>query len=192
MNLYCVIFALLGYIAGSINFALVVAKGLRVTDPRAAGSHNPGTTNMLRVGGKTAAALTLLGDGLKGFLVIMVARIVGLSPLCLGLIGFLAVVGHCFPLFNRFNGGKGIATSLGVLLAWSPLVALIALGAWMFTVLTTRYSSAGAIVATSITPLCFALLAPAFLYPSIAMTALVLFQHRDNFKRLYHGSETKI
>ncbi len=182
------------YLIGCIPFAVVVSKAFGLADPRSFGSGNPGATNVLRTGNKLAAALTLLGDAAKGAIAIGVAILLGIPADLLGWIGFIAFLGHVFPVTLGFKGGKGVSTSAGVLLALYWPLGLATLGTWIFMAFTLRYSSLSAITA--------ALLAPAYavtmglptpvIVPMTLMVAILLIKHAGNLRRLLAGQESKI
>lgn len=188
------LFVPLAYLAGSISTAVVIARVSKLEDPRNVGSGNPGATNILRYGGKWAAVVTLLGDVLKGIIPVLIARAFTNNPLILALTGFMAFIGHLYPVFFGFRGGKGVATALGVWFALSPLVALALAGTWLVVAAVSRYSSLSALTA--------AVLAPAYVWwltggwpylvVSLAMSALLIWRHRSNIQKLLSGKESKI
>lgn len=184
----------LAYLLGSVSTGVVVARVLGLQDPRETGSKNPGATNLLRYGGKLAAVLTLLGDIFKGVVAVLVARAVTDDAAILALTGLAAFVGHLWPVFFGFHGGKGVATALGVWLALNPAVGLLLIGTWIAMVVLFRYSSLSALTAAVSAPLYVYLLMPqpAYLVMMIAMSALLVFRHRANIARLLAGTETKI
>ena len=195
--------AALAYAIGSLSFAVLVSRLMGLADPRTYGSGNPGATNVLRSGNKAAAALTLLLDALKGWLPAWaVARwgaAWGLGDGTLALVGLAAFLGHLFPVFFRFRGGKGVATAAGVLVAWAPWLGLLVVGTWVGVALTLRYSSLAAIVAALAAPLLYWLLDGALWQVSAplgaalaAMTALLLWRHAGNIQRLLAGQESRI
>ncbi|MFW9611424.1 MAG: glycerol-3-phosphate 1-O-acyltransferase PlsY [Fluviibacter sp.] len=182
------------YLIGCMPFAVVVSKAFGLADPRSFGSGNPGATNVLRTGNKLAALLTLLGDAAKGAIAIGVATLLGLPADLLGWVGFMAFLGHVFPITLGFKGGKGVSTSAGVLLALYWPLGLATLGTWLFMAFTLRYSSLSAMTA--------ALLAPAYavfmglptpiVVPVMLMAATLLIKHAGNLRRLLAGQESKI
>ncbi len=182
------------YLLGSISSAVVVARIMHLEDPRNVGSKNPGATNILRYGGKTAAALTLLGDLLKGVVAVVVARLVTDEPLVLASVGLLALVGHVYPVFFGFRGGKGVATGFGVWLALSPWVALALVVTWVLVAALFRYSSLSALIATALCPIYVWLLLHQWPYVvlSIAMGVLLIWRHRSNIEKLLAGKESRI
>jgi len=188
-----IIFALIAYVIGSVTTAVIVSKYLGLPDPRKHGSQNPGATNVLRLGGRQAAILTLLGDALKGFLSVMIARLFGIDGFLLGLIAVFALVGHLFPLFFRFKGGKGVATAFGAICGLSLPIAILLLLTWLIVVLFSRYSSLAALIAAIAAPI-YALFFGDFAYflPLIAISVLIIWRHWGNIQRLKAGVEPKI
>ncbi len=184
----------LAYLLGSVSSGVVVARMLGLQDPRETGSKNPGATNLLRYGGKAAAALTLAGDILKGVIAVLVARAVTDDAVILALVGLAVFIGHLWPVFFGFRGGKGVATALGVWLALNPWVGLALIATWIAMALLFRYSSLSALTAAVIAPLYVYLFMPqpAYLVMMVAMSALLVFRHRANIARLLAGTETKI
>jgi glycerol-3-phosphate acyltransferase PlsY len=184
----------IAYLVGSIPFGLLVSRALARVDIRRHGSGNIGTANVLRIVGKRAAALTLLGDLLKGFLPVVAARSLGVSELWVAGVGLAAVLGHNWPVYLRFAGGKGVATSFGALLAMTPLPALLGLLTWTAVVLVFRYTSLAALIASVCVPPVILFLTGAGPYLAFSLlTALLIFvRHRDNIKRLWAGTEHRV
>ncbi|MBS1270105.1 MAG: putative glycerol-3-phosphate acyltransferase [Gammaproteobacteria bacterium] len=184
----------LAYLIGSISSAIAIARLFALTDPRSVGSGNPGATNILRQGNKTAALLTLLGDVSKGVVPVLIAHSLSETPLIPAAVAAAAFIGHLYPVFFRFRGGKGVATGLGVYLAlyWPVGVSLIV--CWLLVAAIFRYSSLAAIVTSALSPLLVAywLPHPAYVVMSIVLGALLLWRHRDNYRRLLRGKEDKI
>lgn len=182
------------YLLGSISSAVVVTRIMRLEDPRNVGSRNPGATNVLRYGGKTAAALTLLGDLLKGVVAVSVARVLTQDALVLALVGLCAFVGHIYPVFFGFRGGKGVATGFGVWLALSPLVALALAVTWLLVAALFRYSSLAALTAAALGPVYTWVFLRQWPYValSIVMGAFLIWRHRTNIKKLLAGEEGRI
>jgi acyl phosphate:glycerol-3-phosphate acyltransferase len=184
---------LLAYVTGSLSSAIIVCKVMGLPDPRKEGSKNPGATNVLRLGGKKAAVITLLGDVLKGVVPILIARFLGVEGFFLGLIGLGAFLGHLFPIFFKFQGGKGVATSLGVVLAVSPLIGLLVVITWVLIAAIFKYSSLAALVSALLAPFYFLILNQKELFLPFLLIALILIaRHYENIKRLISGTETKI
>ena len=188
----------IAYLIGSISFAVVVSRAMGLADPRSYGSGNPGATNVLRTGNKAAAVLTLAGDAAKGAVAVLLAQSVaqrfGFSDFTLAMVGLAAFVGHLFPVFHGFRGGKGVATAAGVLLALSPWLGLATLATWITIAVFFRYSSLAALVAAVFAPAYYALLAgvDAVLVPLAAMSVLLVLRHRKNIANLVAGTESRI
>ena len=184
----------IAYLVGSIPFGLFVSRALARVDIRRHGSGNIGTANVLRIVGKQAAALTLLGDLLKGFLPVVAARSLGASELWVAGVGLAAVLGHNWPIYLRFAGGKGVATSFGALLAMTPLPALLGLLTWTAVVLVFRYTSLAALIASVCVPPVILLFTGAgpYLVFSLLAALLIFVRHRDNIKRLWAGTEHRV
>ncbi|MFZ1828201.1 MAG: glycerol-3-phosphate 1-O-acyltransferase PlsY [Candidatus Competibacteraceae bacterium] len=183
-----------GYLAGSISTAILVCRAMGLPDPRSEGSRNPGATNVLRFGGKKAAAITLAGDFLKGLLPVLLARLAGLEDIGLALTGLAAFLGHLYPVFFSFEGGKGVATAFGAILGLSWPVALAALGAWLLMAFVVRVSSLSALTAAALTPLLgwWFNLPLAYNGVILAMVTLLVWRHRSNIRNLLAGAEDKI
>lgn len=180
------------YLCGSISSAILVCRLARLPDPRTQGSGNPGATNVLRFGGKAAAASVLVFDVLKGMLPVWLAYKLNVTPMYLGLTAIAACLGHIYPVFFRFQGGKGVATALGAIapIGWD-LTGLVT-GTWLLTVLLSGYSSLGAIVSALIAPFYVWWFKPQFTFPVAMLSCLILLRHHDNIQRLWRGQETKI
>lgn len=206
MNEYAVlpwIIVPLAYLIGSLPFAVIVSKIMGLQDPRQYGSGNPGATNVLRTGNKTAAALTLLGDAAKGWLPVWALRTWGpeydMGASVLALTAIAVFLGHLFPLFLGFKGGKGVATALGVLLGLAPWLALLVALTWLASALIWRYSSLAALIAAAAAPL-FYILGSGIAWRSsmavgtaiVVMSLLLFTRHRANIERLLAGKESRI
>jgi glycerol-3-phosphate acyltransferase PlsY len=178
------------YALGSISFAIVVSRLMRLPDPRSYGSKNPGATNVLRSGRKAAAVLTLLGDAGKGWLAVwLAARLGGDVPAA----GLAVFVGHLYPVFHRFRGGKGVATAAGVLFGFSLWLGLAALATWIVIALFFRYSSLAALVAALLAPVyAWFLDSEKLLLVVIAIGLLLIWRHRGNISRLAAGTESRL
>lgn len=189
--LLTVVFA---YLCGSISSAIVVCKLMHLPDPRTEGSKNPGATNVLRIGGKRPAIITLLGDVLKGVIPLVLGRLLGLDELSLTLVAFAAFIGHLFPVFFGFEGGKGVATFIGALLVlcWPVGVAWVAV--WMTMAAFFRYSSLSAITASALTPLFFWFFTQNNLATGVlaVLCFILILRHQDNIRKLMNGTEGKI
>lgn len=189
---------LLAYLAGSLSFAVLVSRLMGLADPRTYGSGNPGATNVLRSGSRAAAVITLALDALKGYLPVLLALLLaprlGLSALSVALVGLAAFLGHLWPLFFGFKGGKGVATAAGVLLALNPVLGAATLGSWVLIAAFFRYSSLAAIVAALFAPF-FQLLvwgAEPVLAGLLPMCLLLLWRHGPNIRKLLAGTESRI
>ena len=183
------------YLLGSISSAILVCKVMGLPDPREGGSGNPGATNVLRLGGKKAAAITLLGDMLKGLIPVAIALYAfDVQGWMLALVGFAAFLGHLYPVFFGFKGGKGVATALGVLLGSSWMVGLATIATWLIVAKVFRISSLAALVAIALSPvyLWFAFEDIEMMPVAVAMVALLFWRHKANIQRLLDGSESKI
>ena len=186
------------YLIGSISFAVVVSKAMGLADPRSYGSKNPGATNVLRTGNKAAAALTLAGDALKGLVAVLLAKALaarfGFGDGTIALVALAAFVGHLFPVFHRFQGGKGVATAAGVLLALHPLLGLGTLVTWLLIAFFFRYSSLAALVAAVFAPLWYLFLfQPDPIAAAVAvMSVLLIWRHGTNIQNLLAGKESRI
>ena len=184
----------LGYLAGSISTAILVCRAMGLPDPRSEGSRNPGATNVLRFGGKKAAAITLAGDFLKGLAPVLLARLAGLDDIGLALTALAAFLGHLYPIFFGFEGGKGVATAFGAILGLSWPIALAALATWLFMAFVVRISSLSALTAAALTPILgwWFNLPHAYNGAILAMMILLVWRHRSNIRNLLAGAEDKI
>lgn len=183
----------LGYLLGSVPFAVIVARIFGLADPRTFGSGNPGATNVLRTGNKVAAALTLLGDAGKGWLAMGLASLSGAGEMAIWA-GFSAFLGHLYPLFLKFKGGKGVATALGALVGIDARLALLAAAIWLAVALLTRFSSLAALAAAAVAP-AGALALHGWSEPSAVVALMSLWlivRHRANIVRLLAGTESRI
>ncbi|MGK0673151.1 MAG: glycerol-3-phosphate 1-O-acyltransferase PlsY [Halothiobacillaceae bacterium] len=182
------------YLLGSLSTAIIVSRLLDLPDPRTIGSGNPGATNVLRTGRKGAALATLLGDMLKGLLPVALARLLEVGEITLIATALAAFLGHIYPIFFQFRGGKGVATALGVLLGLAPWLGLAALGVWLLVAVTLRYSSLAALIAAATAPvIAWGLgLSTATLIGITCMSVLLIARHRANIQRLLNGTESRI
>ncbi len=183
---------LLGYLFGSLSSAIILSRAMGLPDPRTQGSGNPGATNMMRTGGKKAAALTLLGDLLKGLVPVLIAKGLGASLDTQLLVAIAAFLGHLYPVFFRFQGGKGVATALGVLLALNWQIGLAWLATWLAIFAWKKISSLSALTATALTPLYIWLPSHSlsFLLFGVVLVILIYWRHRNNIAQLLAGTET--
>ncbi len=189
------IFVVCAYLLGSVSFAVLMSKAFGLADPRTYGSGNPGATNVLRSGKKVAAIMTLLGDTAKGTVAVLLAQIYAPENYVLIAVVALAVfLGHVFPIFLKFQGGKGVATALGVLLALSGWMGLAVLGTWLLVAVVFRYSSLSALVAAIATPIYAMLfqLRPELVVATAIMSMLLIWRHKSNIQNLMTGKESKI
>ncbi|MEY3695684.1 MAG: glycerol-3-phosphate 1-O-acyltransferase PlsY [Pseudomonadota bacterium] len=191
-------FAVAAYLLGSVSFAIVVSKLFRLADPRTFGSGNPGATNVLRTGNKVAAALTLLGDCLKGVVPVVLAvyfeEQLGLGDAGVALISVAVFAGHLWPVYFRFKGGKGVATALGVLLGLNPVLGLATLVTWIVIAYAFRYSSLAALVSALFAPFYYTLLfgLNTIGFAVLVMSVLLIWRHKTNIGNLISGRESKI
>ncbi|MBE2894885.1 glycerol-3-phosphate 1-O-acyltransferase PlsY [Spirabiliibacterium falconis] len=192
MSLFALTYMIFAYLIGSISSAIIVCRLLKLPDPRTAGSHNPGATNVLRIGGKVPALAVLIFDMLKGMLPVWVGYYLGLSQFELGMVALGACLGHIFPLYYRFRGGKGVATALGAIapIGWS--VAGTMFGTWLAVFLITGYSSLSAIITALTVPFYVYYFKPEFTLPVALVCCLLIYRHHDNIQRLWRGQEDKM
>jgi glycerol-3-phosphate acyltransferase PlsY len=185
------------YLLGSISTAIIVCRMMGLPDPREGGSGNPGATNVLRIGGekgKKAAAITLAFDMLKGLLPVLIAHGLGLSPLIIVLVGFAAFIGHLYPVFFGFKGGKGVATMLGVMFGLSLPIGLVVAGTWLFVAKVLKISSLSALIATILAPIYIWFLSAQieWVWVTAVMTLILFWRHKGNIQRLLNGEESLI
>lgn len=183
-----------GYLLGAVPFGVVISKAMGLPDPRTVGSKNVGFTNVLRVSGKKAGILTLIGDMGKGWVMGFVAMHLLQAEWAILIVALAPFIGHLFSPFLGFKGGKGVATALGSVLGVAPLIGLLLLLAWIGAVAKWRYSSGGALTAFGLFPLIAALIHPtiAFMLFSLVVSGLIAIKHKDNMERLRNGTESKI
>lgn len=197
-----------GYLLGSLPFAVIISKLFGLADPRSFGSGNPGATNVLRTGNKLAAVLTLVGDAAKGWVAMLVTAAIAarffandssgetaqLTHLLVGVAGIAAFLGHVFPFTLGFQGGKGVATALGVMLGFEPALAGLAVLCWLGVALTTRYSSLASLTAAVVAPLAawWLYADPVMVGCLLVMSAVLILRHRSNISKLIAGTESKI
>lgn len=194
MPMLTAVFIVLGYLIGSISFAVVSSKAFGLPDPRTYGSGNPGATNVLRTGRKGAAALTLLGDAAKGWVAVALAQHFAIGEAGIAAVAVAVFLGHLYPLFLGFKGGKGVATALGVLLALSGWLGLLVLFTWAAVAALWRYSSLAGVVAAVLAPIYSAwLLGAGWLSGGVLlMAAMLVWRHRGNLRKLAAGTEPRI
>jgi glycerol-3-phosphate acyltransferase PlsY len=190
----------LAYALGSISFAVVVSKAMGLPDPYTHGSKNPGATNVLRTGNKLAAVLTLLGDAAKGWVAVTIARVVLGDPasesnnMLLGFVAIAVFLGHLYPIFHGFKGGKGVATAAGILFAISWVLGLATLGTWLIVAFFMRYSSLAALCAAVFAPLYFSFLfgVQPMSFAILIMSLFLIYRHRSNIRNLMNGTEIRL
>jgi len=197
--MYTILFTIAAYLIGSISFAVVASRLFGLADPRTYGSKNPGATNVLRSGSKKAAIATLVGDCAKGWLAVWLAvqfgERFGVEDGGVALVAIAVFLGHLWPVFFRFVGGKGVATALGILLALDPWLGLATLATWLAVAFAFRYSSLAALVAALFAPFYYGLLfgtTDGILLAVVAMAALLIYRHRKNIGNLLAGKESRI
>ncbi len=182
------------YLLGSVSSAILVCRAMGLPDPRTQGSENPGATNVLRIGGKKAAAITLLGDSLKGLLPMLAGHLLAAGPATLAATGLAAFLGHLYPIFFGFRGGKGVATALGVQLGLYWPIGLSVAAVWLFTAKVLRISSLSALVSMALAPLIvwFFWPEPVLIGAQVLITAILFWRHRSNIRNLLSGKEDKL
>lgn len=187
------IFILIAYLLGSLSSAIIVSKCAGLPDPRTQGSGNPGASNILRIGGKKLAAIVLLGDVLKGWIPVMLAKLFGLPLASLAWVAFFAFIGHLYPIFFGFRGGKGVATALGGLVALAWPLGLIGLLSWVVVLFVFRYISVASMLAAIVT---FFYVFYSYLWsvylPILLMTIILVARHFSNIQRLFQGTEPQL
>ena len=192
MTLLIGIMMLTAYLCGSISSAVLVSKLFRLPDPRIHGSCNPGATNVLRLGGKIPAVLVLLFDILKGTIPVWGSYFLQIEPLYLGLIAICACLGHIFPLFFGFKGGKAVATAFGAMMPIGLDLAGLLIASWLIIVAFSGYSSLAAILTVSLAPLFTWFIKPLYTLPVLMLSILIILRHRENVVRLWRGKESKV
>ncbi len=192
MSLFALFYMLVAYLLGSISSAILLCRMLCLPDPRTEGSHNPGATNVLRIGGKWVALAVLIFDMLKGMLPVWAGYYLGLTHFELGMVALGACLGHIFPIFFNFKGGKGVATAFGAIapIAWG--VAGTMLGTWLLVFLLSGYSSLSAVVTALLVPFYVWWFKPEFTFPVALVCCLLIYRHHANIQRLWRGEEDKM
>lgn len=180
------------YLFGSLSSAVVISRLFGLPDPRTAGSKNPGATNVYRLGGRVPALLVLVMDILKGTIPVYGSYFLGIEPITLGLIAIFACLGHIFPLYFGFQGGKAVATAFGAMLPVGLDLAGLLILSWVIVVFLTGYSSLGALIAVSLAPLFTFLIKPLYTVPVAMLSLLIIVRHKDNITRLLAGNESKV
>ncbi|MEX0334238.1 glycerol-3-phosphate 1-O-acyltransferase PlsY [Vibrio tubiashii] len=189
LALFVIIFA---YMLGSISSAVLICRVLRLPDPRGVGSNNPGATNVLRIGGKKAAVAVLLCDMLKGTIPVWGGYFLDIDPIILGVIAIAACLGHMYPLFFHFKGGKGVATALGAIAPIGLDLTGMIIATWLSVAFLFRYSSLAAIVTVLLAPFYTWMVKPQYTLPVAMLCCLIIFRHHQNIKRLFEGTEPKV
>jgi len=184
----------IAYLLGSLSSAVITSRLMGLPDPREEGSKNPGATNVLRLGGKQAAIITLLGDLAKGLIPLLLAKALGASPAVLAAVGLAAFFGHIFPVFFGFKGGKGVATAGGVYFGFTWLAGLAVMLTWIVVAYISKISSLSALVAAALAPVYvwFLLGSPELTIASALMGAILIWRHKSNIQRILRGEESKI
>ena len=184
----------MAYLMGSLSAAIIVCKLMGLPDPRTQGSNNPGATNVLRIGGKKAAAITLLGDAVKGLIPVLIGHAFSQNLAQLGIIGLTAFLGHLYPIFFSFRGGKGVATAFGVIIGISWMTGLAVLATWLTMAKIFKISSLSALTAAALTPIYFWYIEKntELVVVATILSVLLIYRHRSNIKNLISGEETKI
>jgi glycerol-3-phosphate acyltransferase PlsY len=185
---------LAAYLLGSVSSAILVCRALGLPDPRTQGSNNPGATNVLRIGGKKAAAITLVGDSLKGVIPMVAAHLLGMGPAVLAAVGLAAFLGHLYPVFFGFRGGKGVATALGVQIGlWWPIGLSVA-AIWLFVAKVLKVSSLSALVSMALAPIVVWVFWPerVLIGMQLVVTGILFWRHRSNIRNLISGTEERI
>ncbi|RUO29463.1 glycerol-3-phosphate 1-O-acyltransferase PlsY [Aliidiomarina sanyensis] len=189
MSALAILMIVFAYLLGSISSAVIMCKIFGLDDPRLRGSGNPGATNVYRLGGPIPAGMTLLFDVLKGMIPVWSGYLLGLPPIILGLVAIAACLGHIYPLFFKFQGGKAVATALGAMFPVATEMALLLIVTWGLVFWMSRVSSLAALVTVALSPLYAWLIKPQYTIPAIMLAALIIWRHRTNIKRLWLGTE---
>ena len=192
MGALIILTILTAYLFGSISSAVLICKLFKLPDPRTTGSQNPGATNVYRIGGKVPAALTLFFDVLKGMIPVWGAYFLGIEPFYLGLIGVATCLGHIYPLYFGFKGGKAVATALGAMFPVASEMALLLIFTWLLVFRISKVSSLAAIITVSLAPFYAYWIKPQYTVPTIMISVLIMWRHQSNIARLRAGSETPI
>lgn len=193
-TLLFLVLSIIAYLLGSVCSAVIVCKLFSLPDPRVTGSRNPGATNVLRIAGKKYAAIVLFFDLLKGLIPVLIAKVLGAGPATLGFVCFFAVMGHSFPIFFNFQGGKGVATAIGAYIGLNWFLGLLVVAVWCVIANFTRYASLASIIAVTTAPFfsLFLINGVFISAPLFFITLFVIFKHRENITRLIDGEEPKI
>ncbi|WP_440889787.1 glycerol-3-phosphate 1-O-acyltransferase PlsY [Vibrio sp. WZ-1] len=192
MDALALIMTMAAYLLGSISSAVLICRLLKLPDPRDVGSNNPGATNVLRIGGKGAAAAVLLCDMLKGTIPVWSGYFLGIDPIILGVVAIAACLGHMYPIFFHFKGGKGVATALGAIAPIGLDLTGLVMLTWLSVAILFRYSSLAALVTVLVTPLYAWMFKPQYTLPVAMLCCLIVLKHHQNIRRLLSGEEPKI
>ena len=192
MSLFALFYMLCAYLLGSISSAILICRVAGLPDPRQNGSNNPGATNVLRIGGRWSALAVLIIDILKGMTPVWVGYYLGLTQFELGMVALGACLGHIFPIFFQFKGGKGVATAFGAIAPISWAVAGSTLGTWVFVFLISGYSSLSAVISALLVPFYVWWFKPEFTFPVALVCCLLIYRHHDNVQRLWRSQEDKV
>ncbi|MGQ4275458.1 glycerol-3-phosphate 1-O-acyltransferase PlsY [Pseudidiomarina sp. E22-M8] len=192
MGAIIVLAIVVAYLFGSLSSAVIICKLFGLPDPRVTGSKNPGATNVYRLGGKVPAILTLSFDVLKGMIPVWVSYFLGITPLFLGMIAVAACLGHIFPLYFQFRGGKAVATALGTMFPVAWEMALLLIATWLLVFRIGKVSSLAAIITVTLAPFYAYWIKPQYTVPTIMISILIIWRHQANISRLRHGSEQRI
>lgn len=192
MSLFALCYMFFAYLLGSISSAIIVCRLAGLPDPRQHGSHNPGATNVLRIGGRWAALTVFVFDVLKGMIPVWCGYYLGLTQFELGMVALGACLGHIFPVFFKFKGGKGVATAFGAIapIGWGVLTTM--LGTWVLVFVISGYSSLSAVISALLVPLYVWWFRPEFTFPVALVCCLLVYRHHDNIQRLWRGQEDRI
>ncbi|MCA2016075.1 glycerol-3-phosphate 1-O-acyltransferase PlsY [Vibrio tritonius] len=192
MTPLALIMTIFAYLLGSVSSAVLICRLLKLPDPRETGSHNPGATNVLRIGGKKAAASVLICDMLKGTIPVWGSYFLSIEPFVLGIIAIAACLGHMYPIFFHFKGGKGVATALGAIAPIGLNLTAAIMLTWLLVAVVFRYSSLAALVTVLLAPLYTWMIKPMYTLPVAMLCCLIVLRHHQNIKRLFTGTEPKV
>lgn len=192
MSLFALFYMLCAYLLGSISSAILICRVAGLPDPRQNGSNNPGATNVLRIGNRKSALAVLIFDMLKGMIPVWAGYYLGLTQFELGMVALGACLGHIFPIFFQFKGGKGVATAFGAIAPISWTVAGSMFGTWIFVFLVSGYSSLSAVISALLVPFYVWWFKPEFTFPVALVCCLLIYRHHDNVQRLWRGQEDKV
>ncbi|MDN7123804.1 glycerol-3-phosphate 1-O-acyltransferase PlsY [Pseudidiomarina terrestris] len=191
MGAIIVLAIIVAYLFGSLSSAVIICKLFRLPDPRFNGSNNPGATNVYRIGGKIPALLTLTFDVLKGMLPVWGSYFLGIPPLFLGVVAVAACLGHIFPLYFQFRGGKAVATALGTMFPVAWEMALLLIATWLLVFRVSKVSSIAALITVTLAPFYAYWIKPQYTVPTIMISILIIWRHQANISRLRHGNEER-